>query len=119
MKTLLMIKRRFSSPELAKESLDMTFAATSLEFHVSLLFLDDAIFYLLKSSAVPADIARWENSLTALFAALPFYDIQKIYVSQEAMQQRNLQVEDLLLPVISLPNAEINTLVCQYDRVLS
>lgn len=107
---LLFLQKNFLSPEFAKESLDMALAAASLEFNVSLFFIGDSVFHLIDSE---------KNHLASLLKALSVYDIQKIYVMQESLNQRQLSPENLLLPVVCLSPHEISAVINEYDTVVS
>lgn len=106
---LLFLQKNFLDPEFAKESFDMVLAAASLEFYVSLFFIGDSVFQLIDAA---------ENPLSGLLKALPVYDIQKIYVMQESLHQRQLSPENLLLPVVCLLPQEVSAVINEYDSMV-
>lgn len=105
---LLFIVKHFKSLAQIKESFDMVLAAASLGFDVSLLFMGDGVFQLICSK---------ESDLSALMTALPFYDIGKIYVAQESLEQRQLVTQNLMLPAACLLSNEIAKLVADHDLI--
>jgi tRNA 2-thiouridine synthesizing protein C len=107
----LYVQKHFLGIEQIKESLEMALAAASLDLHVSLLFMDDGVFQLIKSTE--------ETLLSAFLKALPFYGVDTIYVVQESMFERGLDASKLVLPVTCLLRNRVRALLDQYDRVLS
>lgn len=75
-----------------QESLDMALALANYELPVALYFIDDGVFALAKQHQ-PANINRKDYSKT--FAALPFYDIEQIYVCQQSLEARSLCSDNL------------------------
>lgn len=53
------------------------------------------------------------------YRALDDYDINKLYVEQEALEARGLTQEDMCVPVEVLTRAEIGKLMETQDIVLS
>ncbi|MCW5700883.1 MAG: DsrE family protein, partial [Rhodospirillales bacterium] len=51
--------------------------------------------------------------------ALEGYDIEKIYVEKESMDERGLSTDDFIIPVEVLERAEIAALMDSMDVVLS
>jgi tRNA 2-thiouridine synthesizing protein C len=88
----------------------MVLAAASLEFSVSLLFMDDGVFQL---------ICPKESDLSTLLTALPVYDVEKIYVAEESLRQRKLSSSQLTIPVTSLLRHEIVSLFRNHNVVFS
>ena len=107
----LYVQKHFLGIEQAKESLEMALAAASLDLRVGLLFMDDGVFQLMTPTV--------ENSLSVLLRALPFYDVNSIYVVQESMFERNLLVSDLVLQATCLLRNEMRSLLNQYSRIFS
>lgn len=77
----------------ALESLEVVLIAAAFDQDVSLAFFDDGIYQIAKGMD-PKDIGHKNFSLT--YNALGDYDINKIYVSQESMDERGLTKDDLL-----------------------
>lgn len=76
----------FSSSH-AKDALDIALLFGSYEQNVSLFFLGDGVFQLTEQQ-LPELISQKDFIKT--FSALPFYDIENIYVSSECLAERNL-----------------------------
>ncbi len=87
----------------ATESLDMALIFGSFEQSVGLFFTGDGVYQLLKQQHAARLSAK---DLTKTFAALPFYDIEDIYVCESALQTRGLTKDDLCIDV---------TVLCQRD----
>jgi len=105
---LLFIVKHFKGLAQIRESFDIVLAASSLGFNVSLLFIDDGVFQL----ACPK-----EGDLSALLTALPFYDVQKIYVAKESLEERRLKPQDLILSVTCLLPNEMTKLFLDHNLV--
>ena len=83
---------------------------------VSLVFLDDGVFQLKKGQQTKGI----ENkNFSPTYRALDGYDIEKLYVEEEAMAARGLTADDLLVDVTVMPRAELGKLMDDMDVVLS
>ncbi len=115
--SFLIINRRapYASNQ-AREGLDAALTAAVFEQSVSMLFLSDGVYQLLKEQQ-PAAIGQ--KTLSANLQVLPMYDIDKLYVCAQAMAERNLSTDQLVVPVELLDKHAINALIKQQDRVLT
>jgi len=115
--SFLIINRRapYASNQ-AREGLDAALTAAIFEQDVSMLFLSDAVYQLLKAQQPDA---IGQKNLSANLQVLPMYDIDKLYVCAEALATRGLSVGQLVVPVEVLDKAQINALIKQQDRVLT
>jgi len=100
----------------SQESLDVILIAAAFEQEVSLLLLEDAIFHL--KSAQNAQGKHCKN-IGLIYRSLALYDVENIYVEQEALVQQGLNQDDLLLPVKALNKSAISTLMHKFDFVLN
>jgi tRNA 2-thiouridine synthesizing protein C len=100
----------------ALESLEVVLISAAFEQDVSLMFMDDGVFEL-KSGWDTANIET-KNFLNT-YRALEMYDIEKLYVSKEDMEERGLTEEDLVVPVEVLDRKQVGELMDQQDVVLS
>ena len=76
----------------AWESLEVVLIGAAFEQDVSLLFMDDGVYQLVKEMQTKGIGMK---NFTATYAALGDYDINKIYVDKDALSQRGLALEDL------------------------
>lgn len=100
----------------ALESLEVVLIAATFDQDVSLAFLDDGVFELVKGQDSKA-IGVKNHSPT--YRALDGYDVEKLYVERESMQARGLTEADLIVPVEVLSSAEMGELMAAQDVVLS
>jgi tRNA 2-thiouridine synthesizing protein C len=77
----------------ALEALEVVLISAAFEQDVSLAFLDDGVYQLMKGQNT-SGIGMKNFSPT--FRALGDYEITKLYVEQESLDERGLQPEDLL-----------------------
>lgn len=77
----------------ALESLEVVLIGAAFEQDVSLAFLDDGVFQLTKNQNT--EQAGMKN-FSPTYKALGDYDVNKIYVEKESLEQRGLTVDDLL-----------------------
>lgn len=114
----------------ALESLEVVLIGAAFEQDVQLLFMDDGIFQIAKGQ----DSKGIENkNFSPTYTALGDYEITKMYVSQESMDERGLTVDDLMpltyededddwaekSSIIVVSNAEIAALMEEQDVILS
>lgn len=99
-----------------QESLDLAIAGANFGQAVSLFFIDDGVFQLLRAQA-PQQIQSKNYSKT--FAALTFYDIDDIYVCQQSLTLRNLTPDDLCIPVNALSNEQLQQRLALFQHLVS
>lgn len=100
----------------ALESLEVVLIAATFDQDVSLAFVDDGVYELVRGQDTKA-IGIKNHSKT--YRALEGYDVEKLYVERESMQARGLTEADLLVDVQVLPAAEMAALMAGQDVVLS
>jgi tRNA 2-thiouridine synthesizing protein C len=100
----------------ALESLEVVLIAATFDQDVSLVFLDDGVYELVKGqNTKPIAIKNFSPS----YRALDGYDVEKLFVERESMESRGLTEADLLVPVEVLSSAEMAALMAEQDVVLS
>jgi tRNA 2-thiouridine synthesizing protein C len=100
----------------ALESLEVVLIAATFDQDVSLVFVDDGVYELVKGQNSKA-IGIKNHSPS--YRALDGYDVEKLYVERESMDARGLAESDLLVPVEVLSSAELAELMAAQDVVLS
>ena len=100
----------------ALESLEVVLIAATFDQDVSLAFVDDGVYELVKGQDTKA-IGIKNHSKT--YRALDGYDVEKLYVERESMAARGLSEDDLLVDVQVLSSAEMGALMAEQDVVLS
>lgn len=100
----------------ALESLEVVLITATFDQDVSLVFIDDGVYQLLKGQQTK-DIGV--KNFSPSYRALEGYDIEKLYVDRASMELRGLREEDLLVPVRVLDNREMGELMEQQDVILN
>jgi tRNA 2-thiouridine synthesizing protein C len=100
----------------ALESLEVVLIAATFDQDVSLVFLDDGVYELVKGQNTKASGIK---NYSPTYRALEGYDVEKLYVERESLQARGLSEADLLVPVEVLSSAQMAELMQQQDVVLS
>jgi len=77
----------------ALESLEVVLISAAFDQDVSLAFLDDGVFQIAKNTKTD-DIGM--KNFSPVYNALGDYDINKLYVEQESLDERGLTVDDLM-----------------------
>ncbi len=77
----------------AWESLEVVLIGAAFEQDVSLAFVDDGVYQIMKGQDTSG---LGIKNFSPTYSALGDYDIQKIYVEKESLDERGLTVEDLL-----------------------
>lgn len=77
----------------AQEGLEVALIGAAFEQDVSMAFVDDGVYQLLKGQ--DASDTGLKNFSPA-YKALGDYDINKLYVERESLQERGLSGEDLM-----------------------
>ncbi len=76
----------------ALESLEVVLIGAAFEQDVALAFLDDGVYQLTKDQNT--DGIEMKN-FSPTYSALGDYDIRKIYVEKESLEERGLTIDDL------------------------
>ncbi len=100
----------------ALESLEVVLITATFDQDVSLVFLDDGVYELLKGQDTKG-IGIKNHSKT--YRALDGYDVEKLYVERESLEARGLSEDQLLVDVEVLSSAEMGRLMAEQDVVLS
>jgi tRNA 2-thiouridine synthesizing protein C len=100
----------------ALESLEVVLITATFDQDVSLVFLDDGVYELLKGQDTKA-IGIKNHSKT--YRALDGYDVEKLYVERESLEARGIDEDQLLVDVEVLSSAQMGELMAGQDVVLS
>lgn len=76
----------------ALESLEVVLIAAAFDQDVSLVFADDGVYQLMKGQ--DTDEIGMKN-FSPTYSALGDYDIKKIYIEKESLDERGLTLDDL------------------------
>ena len=100
----------------ALESLEVVLIGAAFEQDVSVVFMDDGVFEIVKGQ----DTSEIEmKNFSNTYKALEMYDVEKLYVSKEALEERGLSEDDLIVDVEVKTAAEITALMEEQDVILS
>ncbi len=100
----------------AQESLEVVLIAAAFDQDVSLAFIDDGVYQVVKGQDTKS--VNMKN-FSSTYRALDDYDINKLYVQKESMEARGLTDKDFLVPVEIKTAAELSALMEQQDVLLS
>ncbi|MDA8381700.1 MAG: sulfurtransferase complex subunit TusC [Betaproteobacteria bacterium] len=100
----------------ALEGLEVVLISAAFDQDVSLAFVDDGVYELVKGQATKGiDVKNFSPT----YRALEGYDIEKLYVDAESLKARGLTEENLIVPVEVLSNEEMADLMAAQDVVIS
>ena len=100
----------------AHESLEVVLIGAAFEQDVSLAFVGDGVYQLAKGQDTKALESK---NFAPAFRALEDYDVNKLYVEQEALEARGLTAADLVVPVEVVSAARMAEIMEAQDVVLS
>lgn len=100
----------------ALESLEVVLITAAFDQDVSLVFCDDGVFQIKKGQNT--DAIGMKN-FSPTYRALEGYDVEKLYVDKESMDERGLTQDDLLVDVEIISRAALADLMDEQDVVLS
>ncbi|MEW6647876.1 MAG: sulfurtransferase complex subunit TusC [Pseudomonadota bacterium] len=100
----------------ALEALEVVLIGAAFEQDVSVVFMDDGVFQIVKGQDT-AGIGMKNFSPT--YRALEMYDVEKLYVSKESLEERGLSEDDLLVDVEVKTAAELRDLMEEQDVLLT
>jgi tRNA 2-thiouridine synthesizing protein C len=100
----------------ALEGLEVVLISAAFDQDVSLAFVDDGVYQLVKGQQTKGIEAK---NFSPAYRALEGYDIEKLYVEREALERRGLSEEDLLVDIQVLSSGELAELMAAQDVVIS
>src|SRR3989338_838903 len=100
----------------ALESLEVVLITAAFEQDVSLAFIDDGVYEIVKGQDTKGTEMK---NFSPTYRALEGYDIDKLYVEKESMEARGLTEKDFVVPVQVLTAGEMADLMESQDVVLS
>ena len=77
----------------ALESLEVVLISAAFDQDVSLAFLDDGVYQITKNQNTEAID---QKNFSATYRALGDYEINKLYVEKESLEERGLTIDDLM-----------------------
>lgn len=100
----------------ALESLEVVLISAAFDQDVSIAFLDDGVYQIVKGQHTKAiDVKNFSPT----YRALEGYDVEKLYVEKESLDARGLTEDDLLVDVQVMTSAEMAAAMAEQDVVLS
>jgi tRNA 2-thiouridine synthesizing protein C len=100
----------------ALEGLEVVLISAAFDQDVSMVFMDDGVYELVKGQHTKAiDVKNFSPT----YRALEGYDIEKLYVDKESLEERGLSTDNLIVPVEVLTASEMAELMDQQDVVIS
>ena len=100
----------------ALESLEVVLITATFDQDVSLVFVDDGVYELVKGQQTK-DIGI--KNFSPSYRALDGYDVEKLYVDKQSLEQRGLTESDVLVPVEVLDAKAMGELMAEQDVILS
>ena len=80
----------------ALEGLEVVLISAAFDQDVSLAFLDDGVYQLVKGQQTKGLEVK---NFSPTYRALEGYDVEKLYVEREALEARGIREDQLLVPV--------------------
>ena len=116
-KKFLYINRRAPHGTIyAHEALEVVLIGAAFEQDVSMAFLDDGVFQLKKDQNT--DQINTKN-FSKTFSALEMYDVEKLYVEKESLDERGISSDDLAVDVKIISSAEMRQLITDSEVILN
>jgi tRNA 2-thiouridine synthesizing protein C len=100
----------------ALEGLEVVLISAAFDQDVSLAFLDDGVYQLVRGQDTKAIEAK---NFSPAYRALEDYDVEKLYVERESLEARGLTGADLLVDAKVVPRSEMATLMDTSDVLIS
>ncbi len=100
----------------ALESLEVVLAAAAFEQRVTVLFMDDGVFQLVRGQETGA---LGVKNFSPTYKALDSYEVERIVVERESLERRGLAPKDLVIPVEILNESEVSELFESHDILLN
>jgi tRNA 2-thiouridine synthesizing protein C len=100
----------------ALEGLEVVLISAAFDQDVSLAFLDDGVYQLVKGQQTKGiDVKNFSPT----YRALEGYDVEKLYVERESLEARGLTEDQLIVPVEVMSRAELLKRMEEQDVVIA
>jgi len=99
----------------ALEGLEVALISAAFDQDVSLAFLDDGVYQLVKGQQTKGLEVK---NFSPTYRALEGYDIEKLYVERESLAARGIREDQLLVPVQVVDAKEMAALMEQQDVII-
>ncbi len=99
-----------------REGLDAVLATSAYSEDISVFFIGDGVFQLLKNQQPEQVLCR---DYIATFKMLELYDIENIYVCQQSLLERGIESNGLVIDTAVLSQSDITAKLHQCQRILS
>ena len=97
------------------EALETVLIMAAYDQDVSMAFIDDGVYTLKKDQ----DTTELEiKGYMKTFTALDDYDVEKLYVDRQSLEERGLTEDDLIVDVEVLDSAAIGKLMGEQDTII-
>ncbi|WP_353572539.1 sulfurtransferase complex subunit TusC [Candidatus Albibeggiatoa sp. nov. BB20] len=80
----------------ALESLEVVLVAAAFDQDVSLAFVDDGVYQLAKNQNTSPNSGIGMKNFSPTYKALGDYDITKLYIEKESLEERGLTLDNLM-----------------------
>lgn len=101
---------------LSQEALDATLAMGLFGQEITLIFLADGVFQLLK---LQDTAAIHQKTISKQITALELYDIDQVFVCSDSLAARGITTDSLCIDVTSIRASEIKRILHEQDTLLS
>jgi tRNA 2-thiouridine synthesizing protein C len=113
---LLVCRKAPYGNSLSREALDIALASSVFDQKLSLAFIGDGVWQLLKDQNSTKLSVKNHGKLSSVF---PLYDINSIYIDEVAMTERNIDRANLVVNAIPYSHAALAELMHQADIIFN
>ncbi|MCP5174102.1 MAG: sulfurtransferase complex subunit TusC [Moraxellaceae bacterium] len=100
----------------SQETLDALLVMATFGQNPSVLFQGDGVWQLVGTQKDAQLFGQ--NSIVAQTSALELYDVEKVYVDLNSLQQRQLQLSDLAIPAQGLAAQQLSDFIQQHRFII-
>ena len=101
--------------DLAQEAIDALLSLSSYSSNISVIFMGDGIFQLLREQQPREKIKSIQKQLSAL----ELYDINSVFVCEHSLMERGIAASTLSLPIKPLSLPTLRHIIHEQDVLLS
>lgn len=101
---------------LAREALEIALASAAFEQNLAILFIGDGVWQLQTQQNSTAINCKSQQKLLSAFS---MYDLNEIYVEQEALKARNIEAKELSIAAMLVDHNTVAELCNNADIILN
>ena len=115
-KVLILCRNPPYGSSTSREAIDVALAGAVFNQDISILFLDDGVYQLIKNQHAESIELKDQSKL---LQSLEMYDIEQVYAERHSLENRGLKATNIYGPTKIMEKAAVSAFISSHQVVLS